>query len=442
MQPTYLDPFVETLGREALTQIQLKKFQIMLDSVLAGNQFYRRKLKEAGIARGADVSTMADFVNLPFTLKDELSRDQVQSPPYGTNLTFERDRYTRIHQTSGTSGEPLRWLDTEEGWRWWTRCWATVYSMVGVTARDRIFFAFSFGPFIGFWSAYNGAQEIGALSVPGGGLSSYQRAQAILDHDITVLVSTPTYALHLADVAVREGIDLGKSNLNISIHAGEPGASLPPMKERIESSLGVRCYDHAGSTEVGAWGAECQVQNGLHMNEGEFICEIIDPATGRPAQEGELVMTNLGRSGMPVLRYRTGDRVRLATDACPCGRSYDRLDGGIIGRIDDVMVVRGINIFPSSIEEIILRFPEIGEFAVDVYRREHLDDLRLQIEVTGDDPSAVANTVARQMRNALGLRLDVQPVAPGTLPRSDSKAKRFKDHRDGGSTTGAEVKSS
>ncbi len=428
MEFSYLDPFIESLGREALRPIQLKKLQLMLGPVLDGNAFYRRKLGEAGIAGAEDLRTLDDLARVPLTTKQELSTDQAHNPPYGTNLTFPRDLYTRIHQTSGTTGSPLRCLDTEESWDWWARCWLAVYRAAGVTPRDRIFFAFSFGPFIGFWSAYEGSQRLGALSIPGGGMSSYQRARAILDHDITVLVCTPTYAMHLAEVAQQEGIDIGGSNVNITIQAGEPGASLPATKSRIENAWNARCYDHAGATEVGAWGYECQCQSGVHVNEGEFILEVIDPQTSEPAEEGELVITNLGRVGMPVIRYRTGDRGKLLTDACDCGRTFQRLEGGVSGRIDDVLVIRGVNVFPSAVENTVRVFPEVGEFAVDVYRRKTLDEIEVRIEVDGDAES-VGAAVAKDLRNALGLRVHVKPVAFGTLPRFDLKAKRFTDHR-------------
>ncbi len=429
MNTSYLDPFLETLGREALRQVQLKKLQLMLAPLLAGNAFYRSKLRAAGLARGEDLRTLDDLRRLPFTTKRELSADQAATPPYGTNLTFPRERYTRIHQTSGTTGEPLRWLDTEESWNWWARCWATVYKAAGVTDRDRIFFAFSFGPFIGFWSAYQGAQHIGALAVPGGGMSSYQRAKAILDHDISVLVCTPSYALHLVEVAEQEGIKLTDSSVNITIQAGEPGASVPGTKERIETAWGARCYDHAGATEVGAWGFECQTQAGIHVNDGEVICEVIDPATGEPDGEGELVMTNLGRTGMPVIRYRTGDRVKVHATPCECGRTYLRLDGGVIGRIDDVVIVRGVNVFPSAVENIVRRFPEIGEFAVDVHRRKELDEMEIRVEVRAGSAEQLAAAVAQELRAGIGIRAKVEPVPFGTLPRFDAKARRFTDHR-------------
>jgi phenylacetate-CoA ligase len=332
----YLDRFIETLGREALAEIQIKKFQMMLDRVFESNVFYKSKFEQAGITSSEGIKTLDDLHKLPFTTKQELSADQEAAPPYGTNLTFAREQYTRIHQTSGTTGQPLRWLDTEESWKWWARCWASVYKAAGVQPHDKIFFAFSFGPFIGFWSAYEGAHHIKVLSIPGGGMSSYQRVNAILTHDVTVLVCTPTYALHLAEVAEEQNIDIKNSKVRITIQAGEPGASLPGTKARIEEAWGAKCFDHAGATEVGAWGYECQAQNGLHLNEGEFICEVIDADSGKPAEEGELVITNLGRIGMPIIRYRTGDRVKLMQEPCGCGRSYRRLEGGVIGRIDEV----------------------------------------------------------------------------------------------------------
>ena len=429
MQTSYLDPFMETLGREALSQVQLKKFQFLLHDIFPTNAFYQKKFKEAGLSSPAEIQSYEDFRKLPFTIKAELSEDQAARPPYGTNLTYGRERYTRIHQTSGTTGQPLLWLDTEESWDWWTRCWAAVYNAAGVVPEDRIFFAFSFGPFIGFWSAFEAAQRFGALAVPGGGMSSYQRAKAILAHDITVLVCTPTYALHLAEVAEQEGIDLAKSSVRVTVHAGEPGASLPATKQRIETAWGARCHDHTGATEVGAWGFECQAQPGVHINEGEFICEVIDPATGEPADRGELVITNLGRTGMPIIRYRTGDQVLADRSPCPCGRSFLRFEGGVIGRIDDALVVRGVNVFPSAIENIVRRFSEVGEFAVHVRRRKTLDEMVVQVETRADDPDSVSAAVARELHNGLGLRAMVEIAPFGTLPRFDLKAKRFIDHR-------------
>jgi len=438
-----LNRLIEGLGRQALEQVQIRKLQLMLEPVLASNRFYGRKLREAGVQRPEDVRSFKDLRRLPFTSQEELSNDQIANPPHGTNLTFPMTDYTHIHQTSGTRGEPLRCLDTRESWSWWTRCWTTVYRAAGVTPLDRIFFAFSFGPYIGFWSGYDGAKEIGALAVPGGGMSSLQRVKAILDYDISVLVCTPSYALHLADVAEQENLDIANSSVRVTIHAGEPGAGIAATKNRIERAWGARCYDHAGATEVGAWGFECQAQTGLHLNEGEFIFEVVGPGTGEPADEGELVVTNLGRTGFPVIRYRTGDQVKLAESHCKCGRTYRHLQSGIRGRVDDVLIIRGVNVFPSAIEDCVRRFPEVKEFAVDVYREGALDEMDLSIEVLGNDRERTAAAIAKELRNGLGLRVTVKPVAYGTLPRFDLSAERFVDHRQesGEETRGHSVES-
>src|SRR5262249_50376302 len=274
---------------------------------------------------------------LPFTRKGELVADQDAHPPYGTNLSFPLGAYTRLHQTSGTTGRPLRILDTPESWLWWKRCWGYVYRGAGVRPDDRIFCAFSFGPFIGFWAAFEGGQHLGALMIPGGGQTSEQRLQMIADNQATVLVCTPTYALRLAEVAREQGFDASRSTIRATVHAGEPGASIPSTKQRIEEAWGARCYDHAGATEVGAHCFECVAQpGGIHLNEAEFIFEVVDPTTDEPADEGELIVTNLGRFGTPVVRYRTGDRVRRQPGLCPCGRTFGRLEGGILGRVDDM----------------------------------------------------------------------------------------------------------
>ena len=429
MNTGYPDPYVESLNWEALAQIQFKKLQMILAQVLKSNTFYQRKLKDAGVEKAEDIRTLEDYRQLPFTTKEELSADQAAHPPYGTNITFPRSRYIRIHQTSGTTGEPLRWLDTEESWRWWARCWRTVHNAAGVKSGDSIFFAFSFGPFIGFWSAHEGARLMGALSIPGGGMTSLQRVRAIRYNDISVLICTPTYALHLAEIAEAEGFDIANSSVRITIHAGEPGASLPATKARIESAWGSRCYDHTGATEVGAWGFECQAQSGVHLNEAEFIFDVINPDTGESADEGELVITNLGRVGTPVIRYRTGDWVKLQSEFCECGRSFRQLKAGIIGRIDDVLIVRGVNVYPSAIENIVRAFPEVGEFVVDVFRTGELDEMEIRLEIRATDTEAILTAVAKRMRNALGLRVKAKSVPHGTLPRFELKAKRFTDHR-------------
>jgi phenylacetate-CoA ligase len=367
----------------------------------------------------ARASTLLD---LPFTTKAELSEDQAAHPPFGTNLTYPIERYARLHQTSGTTGQPLRLLDTAESWDWWRECWQSVYRAAGVTAEDRIFFAFSFGPFIGFWSAFAGAERLGALCLTGGAMTTTERVAAIMATEATVLLSTPTYALRLAEAAREEGIDLARSALRVSIHAGEPGASIPGTRERIEKALGVEAFDHTGATEVGAHGFSCSARDGVHINESEFIVEILDGSgNARDEGTGELVLTNLGRWGMPVIRYRTGDRVTAVRGTCACGRTLVKLAGGIAGRVDDMITVRGVNVFPSAIEAIVRRFDEVGEYRVELSTVREMDELHCTVEAQPD----VAERVASAIHRELGIRCRVETVASGTLPRFEMKARRF-----------------
>jgi phenylacetate-CoA ligase len=417
------DPPLETLPPDRLRALQWQRFQAMAARLLAadGNPFVRGKWAAAGIRAARDVASWDDFQRLPFTHKSELVEDQAADPPFGTNLTYPLQRYVRLHQTSGTSGPPLRWLDTQESWDWWIRCWGFVLAGAGLGPADRVFFPFSFGLFIGFWAGFESARAIGALAIPGGGQDSVTRLAWMDQLGATALVCTPSYALHLLEVARERGGDLRKLGVRTTVHAGEPGAGVPAVRARIEEGWGARAFDHAGMTEVGAYGYECQAQAGLHVNESEFIAEVIDPPTGAPAREGELVLTNLGRLGAPAIRYRSGDRVRAAEGPCACGRTFLRLEGGILGRLDDMLIVRGVNVFPSTIEGIVRRFPAVEEFQIEVYREGALDEVRVLVEAPDD---GVVGAVQQALRVDLGLRLQVRGVAPGTLPRHELKARR------------------
>src|SRR2546426_318526 len=306
-----LEPF-ETWSDRERRRAQWERLAATLPELRRTNPFYRARLPERANSLG----------DLPFTTKTELSEDQAARPPFGTNLTYPLERYVRLHQTSGTTGRPLRLLDTAESWEWWRACWQPIYRAAGVAARDRIFFAFSFGPFVGFWSAFAGAERLGAMCLTGGAMTTTERGAAIVATEATGLMCTPTYSLRLGGAAREEGIDLSRSALRGSIHAGEPGASIPATRERIEAELGVTSFDHTGATEVGAHGFSCAARDGVHLNESEFVAEVLDPITGLAADEGEgeLVMTNLGRWGMPGIRYRTGDRVRGIRGKWACGR--------------------------------------------------------------------------------------------------------------------------
>jgi len=415
------DRALETLQPDRLREHQWRRFRAMARELFATNPFVARKWREAGVASADDLRDWLDFRRLPLTSKSELVADQAAHPPFGTNLTYPLERYVRVHQTSGTSGAPLRWLDTQEAWEWWARCWGFVLRGAGVGPADRVFFPFSFGLFIGFWAGFEGARALGALAIPGGGQDSPTRLAWMQALGATVLVCTPSYALHLVEVARERDIDLSKLPVRTTVHAGEPGAGIPAVRARIEAGWNARTFDHGGMTEMGAYGYECAGQTGLHVNESEFILEVIDPVTGEPATDGELVLTNLGRIGSPLIRYRTGDHVRLAEGKCPCGRTFRRLAGGILGRLDDMLIVRGVNVFPAAIEGVVRRFSAIEEFQIEVFNDGELDEVRLLIEL---DDAAGVRSVQEALRTILGIRVEVAAVPSRSLPRFDLKARR------------------
>lgn len=424
----YFDPAVETLSRERLQALQLEKLHSMMSELWGKNQFYTNKWKAVGMMPG-DVRSLDDLARLPMTTKQELMDDQAANGPFGTNLTYPVDRYVRFHQTSGTTGTPLRVLDTNESWDWWGRCWATVLSGAGLTAKDRLFMAFAFGPFIGFWAAVEGARKIGAVMIPGGGRDSQQRLELMREAGATALACTPTYALRLAEVAREIDFDLRSIPMRATVHAGEPGANVPATKMRIQDTWSAKCFDHAGASEVGAHSFECEAQpGGTHLIESEFIAEVLDPATGKPVapgERGELVITNLGRWGFPVIRYKTGDVVRVNVDPCECGRGFLRFEGGILGRADDMVTVRGVNVFPAGVENILRKFPEVDEFRITVRTVKFMDEMEVELELADGSDTGVVGAIGERLDTMLGFRPSVKLVGRNVLPRFEMKAKRF-----------------
>lgn len=425
---TYFDEPTEILPREKLAALQLNKLQKMMAHLWGKNQFYTSKWKANGV-QPSDIRSLADLERLPLTRKSELMDDQAAHGPFGTNLTYPLESYVRIHQTSGTTGVPLKVLDTTESWDWWGRCWGHVLAGAGVTASDRLFMAFAFGPFIGFWAAVEGARKIGALMIPGGGRDSQQRLEMMREAGATVLCCTPSYALRIAEVAREIGFDIRTIPLKTTVHAGEPGASVPATKQRIEDCWSAKCFDHAGASEVGAHSFECQAQpGGTHLIESEYIAEVINPLTGKavpPGDRGELVITNLGRWGFPVIRYCTGDLVQVNLDRCQCGRTSLRFEGGVLGRADDMVTVRGVNVFPGGVENIIRNFTEVDEFRITVTKVKQMDEMDIEVELSeGADPELI-HAIAVKLDSMLAFRPRVHLVSHNALPRFEMKAKRF-----------------
>lgn len=427
----------ERAARAEILATQARRLERLLSDVHGRSGFYTRKFDDAGVSL-ANLRLPDDLRALPLTTKRELVEDQDQHPPWGTVITEPLDRYTRYCQTSSTTGRPMRWVDTNDSWQWVVDCWKTVFRAAHVGADDRIFFPFSFGPFLGFWSAFDAASQIGAMAVPGGGMSSQVRLATIDAVGATVICCTPTYALRLAEVAAAQGgltghggVPLTDSTVRVIIVAGEPGGSIPATRARIEEAWGARVIDHHGLTEVGPVSVECwEMAGGLHVNEAEFLCEVIDPATGGPVDEGEpgeLVITNLGRAANPVIRYRTGDMVALRTGPCGCGRTWARLDGGILARADDMVAVRGVNVYPAAIESVVRHFPEVCEFRSTVIKGGAMRALTVEVELIAGVPDSIdtATRVSRELKEALGLTIPVRVVASGSLPRYEMKARRF-----------------
>src|SRR5262245_29932739 len=423
---------LDRLDRRELSARQGERLTELLARIYGKSAFYTRKLDAAGIRIDA-LRLPDDLWQLPLTTKAELIADQTAHPPWGTVFTEPLDHYTRYCQTSSTTGHPLRWIDTNDSWQWMLECWKPVYRAAGVHAGDRAFFPFSFGPFLGFWAGFEAGCQLGIHCVPGGGMTSQHRLATIEAIGATVICCTPTYALRLAEVAAEHssGRPLSESRVRVIIVAGEPGGSIPATRQRIAQQWGARVIDHHGATEVGPVSFECLESPGfLHLNESEYICEVLELSSDREVpdgERGELVVTNLGRSANPVVRYRTGDIVVRQSSPCRCGRTWARLEGGILARTDDMINIRGVNVYPASIESIVRRFSEVAEFRSTVTRAGSLRALTLEIEATDatNSHSDLAGRVAHQLRLALGLTVPVTVVAAGTLPRFEMKARRF-----------------
>lgn len=415
----------EDLDRPGIERRQTERLSVLLRAILPHNRFHAARFAAAGLTSN-DLRSPADLARLPLTSKAALLADQAENPPYGTNLTYSRERYTRLHQTSGTSGRPLRWLDTPASWAWMLDSWAVYFRLAEIRSSDVLFFPFSFGPFLGFWTGFEAACWQGSLCLPGGGLSTTARLRFMIDNHATVVLCTPTYALHLAEVAAAEGIDLAGSSVSKIVVAGEPGGSVPGTRNRIETAWGARVFDHHGMTEVGPAGMECAANPlGVHLLESEYIVEVIDPATGKPVApgtEGELVLTNLGRIGSPLIRYRTGDLVCVDPTPCPCGRAAVRLLGGIRGRADDMIFLRGNNFHPSTLQALLHAVPEVAEYRLKVDRSGALPVLKVEVEpIPSAVPQLVAARVDQVIRDELLFRAEVSIVSPGSLPRAELK---------------------
>jgi phenylacetate-CoA ligase len=418
---------------ETIRRTQTRKLRVLLSALAERNPFYQPRILAANLDPAT--CTTADFVTaFPFTTRDEWTRDQLDHPPYGTNFTFSAESYTRLCRTSGTAGRAMNWLDTPESWSAMLDQWDRVYIAAGVEAGTGIFFAFSFGPFLGFWTAFEAASRRGCLCVPGGGLSTPARLDLLVETASTVLCCTPTYAARLAETARLEGRERDLSSVEKIIVAGESGGSVPAVRSRLSDAWGgARIYDHHGMTEVGPVSYPCpHTEDRLHVMEESYLAEVVASAGAEAAAEGEageLVLTTLDRMGSPLLRYRTGDRVVSQRHApCDCGAFDLSLEGGIRGRDDDMVTVRGVNVFPSAVDSVVQRSDPVEEYETVRRTVNGMDELIVRIEFnegTGDAEAERAR-LAEAFERALGLRVGIEIVDAGSLPRYQFKAQRWK----------------
>ncbi len=436
----YWNPVLETLPREKLAELQLRKFQRIFSWAYKHSKFYRKLYKEAGIEPG-DIKTFEDIRRVPKVEKAMMRAIQGKDPyPYGDMLCVPLEEVTEYHQTSGTTGQPVYQPDTWQDWEWLAECWAYILYAHGFRKHDRVFIPFGYNVFIAFWAGHYAAEKIGCEVVPGGVLNTEARILKMREVRATALMATPTYLLRLAEVAQNKlGLDPAKDLYITKIATGaEPGGSIPATKRRIEKLWGAKLYEHCGATEIGAWNYECLAQSGLHVNEAFFLVEIEDLETGElitePGKMGKMVITAFDRLAQPCIRFDSKDVIQWSPEeTCECGRTFRKIQGGILGRADDITKVKGVLFAPTSVEEVVRSIPELGnEYEIIVSRKGEVDDISLRVELLPefqDRREAVKEELGRQLRVKTNLRFNLEFCEFGTLPRYEVKSKRFKDLR-------------
>jgi len=429
----YWNPLIETMPRERLLEIELKRFREVLRWAKQASPFYRKKLR--GI-EPEDLRTLEDVSKVPITEKEELREAQEgkEPYPYGELLAVPPERLSVFHQTSGTTGKPVYFPDTYESWQWVVEVWCYILYAAGFRSTDRVFLPFAYNVYIAFWQGHYAAEKLGCEVVPGGALDTKGRLQKIREVRASALMNTPTYGLHMIEVAKEMGID-PKRDLHIKkmICSGEPMPE--PTRLRMEEEWGADVYDHIGGTEPGGWGGMCSEKRGIHVIEPHFLFEMVDLETMSkpipPGVKGIAVITPLCRRCIPLIRFNLKDIMMLVDERCPCGRTSIRVDQ-IGGRIDDLRKIRGVFFSPNMVEEVIrAQFPEVVEYEILLTQKEVMPVLTLRIEV---DPSIgesqyreIKNRIREKLKIRTNLTFEIEPVKPGGLPRYTLKSARFKD---------------
>jgi phenylacetate-CoA ligase len=428
------NPEYEQMGRAQLAELQLMRLQSTVAWVDEHVPHYREQLAAEGV-RPKDVRTLEDVRRLAFTDKSVL-RDTY---PFGL-FAVDMDHVVRVHSSSGTTGKPVVVGYTRGDLNTWTELTARVAAAAGVTEKDRAQMAFGYGMFTGGFGMHYGLERIGATVIPASAGNTERHLMMMEDFGTTALVSTPSYALYMAEVAERAGVDVKALPLQLGLFGGEPCGE--GLREEIEERLGILATDNYGLSEVGGPGVsgECEYRCGLHMNEDHYLFELVDPESGEPVREGEqgeLVITTLTKEAFPVLRYRTHDLTTIDTSPCECGRTLARMEK-VRQRTDDMLIIRGVNVFPSQIEDVLLEIEGVEPHYLILVERKHraLDDLEIQIEVAEEifgetmaDMVAFSDRVSDRLFSVLGLRAKVTLVEPGTIERTAGKSQRVVDRR-------------
>ncbi len=436
----YWNPILETLPREKLEQLQLKKFKEIFSWAYEHSKFYHKLYHDAGIEPG-DIRTFDDIHKVPKTEKAMLRDIQGEGKepfPYGDILSVPLEQVTEYHQTSGTTGQPVYQADTWQDWDFHAESFAYALYAQGYRDTDRLFLPFGYNIFIAFWGAHYAAEKLGCEVIPGGVLNTEARILKMQELKATAMGATPTYVLGMAETARKIGIDPPKDLFIRKITvAGEPGGSIPATRKRMEDAWGAKVFDQSGSTEIGHWGLECRYQAGLHVNEAFFLVEIEDVDTGKIINEsgkkGKMVVTTFNRMAQPCIRFDVKDLIQWNARQCDCGRTFRLLDGGIMGRADDITKVKGVLLSPTAIEEVVRDIPQLSnEYQVVVTKKGDIDDITLKVEVIPEyknDEAAIRTKLVDQLRVKTNLGYNIEFHEYESLPRSQTKSRRFQDLR-------------
>ena len=432
----YWNPWLETLDPDRLAAIELKNLRHLLQFAKDHSVLYGERYKDIF---PEDINGIADVRKLPLIDKEILRRAQEDKEPfpYGELLGVDLKAVTDFRQTSGTTGRPVYVPESYESWQWRVEVWCHILWMAGFRETDRVFLPFGYNVYVAFWEGHYAAEKLGCEVVPGGALDTTGRLNKIQEVRATALLNTPTYGLHLAEAALKKGIDPKDFGIQRMVCAGEP---LPAAtRERLEQLWGAEVYDHIGGTEPCAWGAMCRERKGLHIMEPFFLVEILDLETlTREVSPGELgvaVVTPLGRRSFPLIRFNTQDVVRRGSPGCPCGRTSQRISE-VVGRADDLRKIRGVLFTPVAVEELVRKeFPEVVEFEIVVIREGLMDEITLKVEfqesLAAQGFRTFSGHITERLKVRTNLRFRLEQAVPGTLPRYTLKAKRFKDLREG-----------